>query len=134
LQWITSRSNYYFVSAYLYSTLGIGFLSEEFWNKCKHKLSIKGEADHKDDVFCCSKPDHFEDVELKSFINLKTPLELIETDITPDDKPIALIQNVNYTQSNAIDYSPELGMFKYDVIEFLQNTQPIENRSLKKQQ
>lgn len=36
----------------------------------------------------------------------------------------SLIQHGNYTQGNASDYSPELGMFKYDVIAFLQNTQP----------
>lgn len=36
----------------------------------------------------------------------------------------SLLQYGNYTQGNAPDYSPELGMFKYDVIAFLQNTQP----------
>ncbi len=36
----------------------------------------------------------------------------------------SLIQHGNYTQGNSPDYSPELGMFKYDVIAFLQNTQP----------
>ncbi len=36
----------------------------------------------------------------------------------------SLIQHGNYTHGNSPDYSPELGMFKYDVIAFLQNTQP----------
>lgn len=36
----------------------------------------------------------------------------------------SLVQHGNYTQGNASDYSPEPGMFKYDVITFLQNTQP----------
>ena len=36
----------------------------------------------------------------------------------------SLVQFGNYTQGNSPDYSPELGMFKYDVIAFLQNTQP----------
>ena len=36
----------------------------------------------------------------------------------------SLLQFGNYTQGNSPDYSPELGMFKYDVIAFLQNTQP----------
>jgi type I restriction enzyme, R subunit len=35
-----------------------------------------------------------------------------------------LIQQGGYTQGNAPDYSPELGMFKYDVIKFLQESQP----------
>ena len=36
----------------------------------------------------------------------------------------SLVQYGNYTQGNASDYSPELGMFKYEVIAFLQDTQP----------
>lgn len=36
----------------------------------------------------------------------------------------SLIQQGNYIQGNSPDYSPELGLFKYDVIAFLQNTQP----------
>ena len=36
----------------------------------------------------------------------------------------SLIQHGNYMQGNAPDYSPELGMFKYEVIAFLQDTQP----------
>ncbi len=37
----------------------------------------------------------------------------------------SLVQYGDYTQGNAPDYSPELGMFKYEVIAFLQDTQPI---------
>jgi type I restriction enzyme R subunit len=36
----------------------------------------------------------------------------------------SLVQNGNYTQGNSPDYSPELGMFTYVVIAFLQDTQP----------
>ena len=36
----------------------------------------------------------------------------------------SLIENGGYTQGNAPDYSPELGMFKYEVIRFLQDSQP----------
>jgi len=36
----------------------------------------------------------------------------------------SLVQHGNYSQGNAPDYSPELGMFKYEVIAFLQDTQP----------
>ena len=31
-----------------------------------------------------------------------------------------LIEQGGYTEGNAPDYSPELGMFKYEVIKFLQ--------------
>lgn len=35
-----------------------------------------------------------------------------------------LVEQGGYTVGNAPDYSPELGMFKYDVIQFLQASQP----------
>ncbi len=86
----TEVETYGLASAYLYSTLGIGFCSDEFWNKCKHKLSIIGETAYMADVFCCSKPDHFDDIELQEFIDSRLPLELIETGVIPADKPIEL--------------------------------------------
>ena len=36
----------------------------------------------------------------------------------------SLIDNGGYTQGNALDYSPELGLFKYEVLKFLQESQP----------
>ncbi|GEQ87393.1 type I restriction endonuclease subunit R [Patiriisocius marinistellae] len=36
----------------------------------------------------------------------------------------SLIQNGGYVQGNSADYSPELGMFKYEILSFLQETQP----------
>jgi len=36
----------------------------------------------------------------------------------------SLTENGGYTEGNAQDYSPELGMFKYEVIHFLQTSQP----------
>ncbi|GAB1419502.1 DEAD/DEAH box helicase family protein [Bacteroidales bacterium] len=36
----------------------------------------------------------------------------------------SLIEQGGYTEGNAPDYSPELGMFKYEVIRFLQESQP----------
>ncbi len=36
----------------------------------------------------------------------------------------SLIENGGYAQGNAPDYSPELGLFKYEVLHFLQETQP----------
>jgi type I restriction enzyme R subunit len=36
----------------------------------------------------------------------------------------SLIENGGYTLGNAPDYSPELGLFKYEVLNFLQETQP----------
>lgn len=36
----------------------------------------------------------------------------------------SLVEYGGYTEGNAPDYSPELGMFKYEVIKFLQESQP----------
>lgn len=36
----------------------------------------------------------------------------------------SLIDNGGYSAGNAPDYSPELGLFKYEVLQFLQETQP----------
>jgi len=36
----------------------------------------------------------------------------------------SLIDNGGYMAGNSPDYSPELGMFKYEVIKFLQDSQP----------
>ncbi len=36
----------------------------------------------------------------------------------------ALVNNGGYTEGQAANYSPDLGMFKYEVIHFLQQTQP----------
>ena len=36
----------------------------------------------------------------------------------------SLIESGGYTEGNAPDYSPELGLFKYEAIKFLQDTQP----------
>lgn len=48
--------------------------------------------------------------------------------ITENTYEAALVQSLleqgGYTKGNALDYSPELGMFKYEVIKFLQKSQP----------
>ena len=48
--------------------------------------------------------------------------------ITENTFETALVQSLTeqggYTEGNAPDYSPELGMFKYEVIKFLQESQP----------
>src|SRR5690554_7395905 len=36
----------------------------------------------------------------------------------------SLTEHGGYTEGNAPDYSPELGLFKYEVLKFLQETQP----------
>jgi hypothetical protein len=77
-------------SAYIYSTLGIGFNSEPFWDVCKFELIIISEFKSKGTVFCVSKPEHFNNGELTEFIENRSIPELIETNILPKDKRIEL--------------------------------------------
>ena len=55
-------NSYGLASAYLYSTSGIGFCSELFWDNCKFELLITGEDVTTDTVFCVSKPEHFDSI------------------------------------------------------------------------
>lgn len=81
---------YGLAAAYLYSTLGIGFISEPFWYDCKFDLVITGEAETTGVVFCISKPEHIDDSDLREFIEYSSPLELEESDILPENKIIEL--------------------------------------------
>ena len=36
----------------------------------------------------------------------------------------SLLENGGYTEGTASDYSPELGMFKAEILQFLKDTQP----------
>lgn len=77
-------------AAYLYSTLGIGFCSESFWGSYKYELIIIKETECKEDVFCVSKPEHFSNNDLIDFIENKIPIQLIESNIKPQNKTISL--------------------------------------------
>lgn len=56
--------SYGLAAAYLYSIPGIGFCSEPFWGNCKFEIIITGENEICDTVFCVSKPEHFDIVDL----------------------------------------------------------------------
>jgi len=81
---------YGLAAAYIYSTIGIGFNSEPFWEVCKFELTIIGEGKGNAIVFCVSKPEHFEDRELNQFVENRLPVILMETSMLPENKRINL--------------------------------------------
>ncbi len=75
---------------YLYSTIGIGFLSDTYWEKLTHILKIEGEEKRSTTVLCVSKSEHFETKEFEKWFDENTEVELIESSLTAKDKKIAL--------------------------------------------
>ena len=45
--------------AWLYSTIGIGFQSEDYWKKFEYEISISGEETQTSTVLCATEPAHF---------------------------------------------------------------------------
>jgi hypothetical protein len=71
--------------SYLHSVPAIGFLSEGFWEDCIFNLKIYP-LENIEKVYCLSKEEHIEDNQIISFIQNMLPVQLIETDILPNDK------------------------------------------------
>jgi len=83
-------------AAYLYSIPGIGFCSELFWEDCIFEIIITGPEQRTENVFCVSKPVHFDNPELTSFIENNAPIELVESHIDPKAKGISLSRHHGY--------------------------------------
>lgn len=80
---------YGLAAAYIYSTVSIGFLSDDFWQQPVFELMIyPSESIH--EVYCLSKKEHLEDIKVIGFIENKQPILLIESDIAPKDKKCEL--------------------------------------------
>ncbi len=77
-------------AAYLYSTIGIGFLSDTYWEKLTHLLEIEGEEKRSTIVLCASKSEHFETKEFQKWIDENTEVKLIESSLAAKDKKNAL--------------------------------------------
>lgn len=76
-------------AAYLQNTIGISFESEEYWQTCVYDLHIEDEESSQNvQVLSVSTPDHFEEHALKEWLNEHSDIELIKTDIEPQNKEI----------------------------------------------
>lgn len=77
-------------AAYLYSTIGIGFASDKYWEKLTHTLVIEGKEGGITTVLCASMPEHFEANEFNLWLDENTELEIIKSDLPYEKKKIAL--------------------------------------------
>jgi hypothetical protein len=81
---------YGLAAVYLYSTIGIGFASDRYWEKFTHKLIIEGREGQISTVLCASTPEHFESDEFHLWLDENIEVELIESDLSVEKKKIAL--------------------------------------------
>lgn len=76
--------------AYLYNSIGISFCFDPFWNQTKHRLYVKGKETGEYDVVAISHPKHCNDADFINHKDLWKPIELIESQISPESKSISL--------------------------------------------
>jgi len=78
-------------SAYLYETLSVSLPSMPVWNKIKLPIIIETEEETRiESVFNVSSKKSFENEEIAEYVENLGNVELVETDIAPDDKKIHL--------------------------------------------
>lgn len=76
--------------AYLYNSIGISFCFDPFWNQIKHRLYVKGKETGEYDVVAISHPTHCNTTDFINHKDLWKPIELIESQLIPESKPISL--------------------------------------------
>lgn len=81
---------YGLAAAYLYSTIGIGFLSEAFWTNYKFPLIIQNPNIVETFVFCISVEKNIKEAEIVDFIENRIQLVIPETELNPNEKQIKL--------------------------------------------
>jgi hypothetical protein len=81
---------YGLAAVYLYSTIGIGFASDNYWKEFAHKLIIEGKEEQITTVLCASMPEHFESDEFRLWLDENVEVELIESDLPVEKKKIDL--------------------------------------------
>ncbi len=78
-------------SAYLYETLSISLSSAPVWDKTKLPIIIETDEETRiESVFNASSKKSFEDKEIVEYVENLGNVELVETDIAPEDKKIHL--------------------------------------------
>lgn len=69
---------YGLAAAYLYTTIGIGFASDAFWEDFEHLLEIQGDDKKTATVYCVSIPDHFENAAIEQWLENRRKIELVQ--------------------------------------------------------
>lgn len=76
--------------AYIYSTVGIGFHSEIFWENIRFKLLITGAEEKEEDIFCVSRPGHFDEIDLVNWFENLGEIDLVRTMLKPEEKNLSI--------------------------------------------
>lgn len=79
-------------ASYIYNTIGIGFLSENFWEQFVHTIEIRGKDNTTAKVYCATKFEHFETEEFQNWYLNQSEVELIE-DPTPATSKFISLRN-----------------------------------------
>ena len=103
----TLLNPYGLASAYLYSTSGIGFGSEPFWENCQFELLILGDEETTKTVFCVSKPEHLDSTDFRIWNE-----EQIINSLEPDKTLVRLFPNY-IIEPKAID---DILFWKHDAL------------------
>lgn len=82
--------SYGLAAAYLYTTLGIGFASDAFWEDFQHLLEIQGDDRKTATVYCVSTPDHFKNAAIEQWLESSRKIELVKCPLSTHDKHISL--------------------------------------------
>ena len=83
-------------AAYLYSTCGIGFLSESFWNDISFSIIIKNSTERQDTILCLSNEQHLNCEKFREFIDNCGDVCLCETPLPIEKKEINLRNDHGY--------------------------------------
>lgn len=83
-------SVYGLAAAYLYNTLGINFMSSDYWKQLAFSLQIEGKEASQITVLAISSVEHCQEEAFKTWKENSREVELIECETPPDQKPIHL--------------------------------------------
>ena len=81
---------YGLAAAYLYTTIGIGFASDAFWEGFEHLLEIQGNNKETATVYCVSTPDHFQNAVIEQWLESRRKIEIIKCPLSAHEKQISL--------------------------------------------
>lgn len=102
---------YGLAAAYLYTTLGIGFASDAFWEDVEHLLEIQGDNKETATVYCVSTPDHFQNAAIGKWLENRRKIELVKCPLSAHEKQISLRDD--YGKDILIQFSKKIVQSPY---------------------
>jgi len=89
-------------AAHLHDSIAIGFESDEYWKGVVFDLTVKTtDSENIFPVLCVSASDHFNTTQFKEWRDMRTEIELIESNIAYESKKIHLRDDHGYDKLHA---------------------------------